>query len=211
MKKKRFYVKKFISNIYEYDTVFLLEVISYIIRNGIHINKWIGKWYRSGVNKSILGYSFNNEPYHSIELPLESGKDTRNIIDYMLLNFICRKQNEDIEEYKRDILKLDKENSFILIPNPGFVNYNNIVRFSEFNGKLLNYNPHYEHCPNRKNAYIKKIKVLLGCSIEVEFDFSFKMEGYNDNLWTEKISRNKNETTADYLDRCYDLILSSIL
>jgi hypothetical protein len=206
---RRFYWQKFLNNRIYYDTGFLIEVISYIIKEGIEINEWVGKWTRLGTNKSIFGYSFNNEPCELTTLPLEYDL-IKEKIDYLLLNFLVREQFLPVEKLKEK-LRFKKNNSYLLIEDPGCKSINKITRFKEFNSLDLNYNPQREFFPERENAYLKgSPRVLLGYLILFEYTYTFRMEGYEHSGWTERIERKKNETTEQYLDKCYNFMSNII-
>ena len=202
MKKKRFYWEKFLKNENEYSYSFLLEVIVYIINSGSAINEWVGRWDRTGVNRVMLGYSGNNNPFGFHTLNLQEIGAWAN---YRLINLLVRSHYKAIEDFKKE-LRLKNKRSFLLIPDPDFYDMKKYSRFSEFENKFLNYNPQPDF-KEREKAYIKgSPKIKIGTTISIEFDFTFDLDGFYSSSWTEIFERKIDETTSKYLDRCYDFL-----
>lgn len=194
MNKFRFYWKKFVENEYNYSHTQLMEVISFIVHKGKHIDKRFGQYSREGTSKAMFRYGQNNDPLYFAELKLTEADE----LDYKLLNFICRKQMSEIEQLKIQ-LRFDKPSSFLEVPKA--CDIEQLICLSNFNNAKLNFNPHAEFRQDLHSAYIKSVKIKLGTFLRVEYDYTFDMNGLKGSYWTHYFDRNDGESTTEYLTR----------
>jgi len=197
---KRFYWSKFLSGKENYNVFFLMETISYILVKGTHINEWVCKWDRVGVNRAMFGYSFNNEPYHYVTIPTSPNR-MADFINYVLMQFIVRQKHKIIQDFKNKTLRFDKDGSYLNIPH-SHVSYDfQMFAFDEFINKKINILP-IDWKAQKDNFVCEKVNVKLGRGLFIEYQYKINTSEFKGNSWKQTIEKKENEKLSDYLGRC---------
>lgn len=191
-----------------YSTYVKMNILNWMLQTGKkHVNSF--GWYKDGINKSLLSYSYNNT---NTPFCIHNDRSERLLwFDAIFARAVFSKESKVLKAWRKQENIYPNKYRMLSFQLDEFSIDNLLYNIHSLNGSGLKKEFHHPYLKERSLPKITNVSIYtygIGWHVLYQFDFlEFNYEGG----WTKEYWQTKDESIGEFLARAYNEIKSVII